>query len=316
MKLAIMGSGGVGGYFGGRLAAKGYDVSFIARGRHLDAIRRDGLKIESANGDVHIYPAKATDTPSDIGPVDYVFFTTKLWDTDLGGEAIRPLINADSAVISLQNGVDAEERLTMILGREHVMGGLAQIASVIAAPGVIHHTGTMARIVLGELDGSRTARAESLLAALHDAGIDAQIIDDIVTAIWQKFVFLVALSGVTSVTQHALGPLREDPDTRALLATIMKETVAVARAKGIGIDPAYVNDRLVFFDTLPADMTSSMHQDLQRGNRLELDWLSGAVVRMGKELGIDTPANAFIYVALKLSANEKQISGQRSKQKK
>jgi 2-dehydropantoate 2-reductase len=204
----------------------------------------------------------------------------------------------------------------MILGREHVMGGLAQIASVIAAPGVIHHTGTMARIVLGELDGSRTARAESLLAALHDAGIDAQIIDDIVTAIWQKFVFLVALSGVTSVTQHALGPLREDPDTRALLATIMKETVAVARAKGIDIDPAYVNDRLVFFDTLPADMTSSMHQDLQRGNRLELDWLSGAVVRMGKELGIDTPANAFIYVALKLSANEKQISGQRSKQKK
>lgn len=316
MKLAIMGSGGVGGYFGGRLAAKGYDVSFIARGRHLDAIRRDGLKIESANGDVHIYPAKATDTPSDIGPVDYVFFATKLWDTELGGKAIRPLINADSAVISLQNGVDAEDRLTMTLGREHVMGGVAQIASVIAAPGVIRHTGTMARIILGELDGSRTARAEALLTALHDAGIDAEIVDDIVTAIWRKFVFLVALSGVTSVTRHALGPLREDPHTRALLATIMKETIAVARAKGIDIDPAYVNDRLGFLDTLPADMTSSMRQDLQRGNRLELDWLSGAVVRMGQELGIDTPANAFIYVALKLSANERQTSGQRLKQKK
>ncbi|MFQ5760179.1 MAG: 2-dehydropantoate 2-reductase [Acidiferrobacterales bacterium] len=305
MKLAIMGSGGVGGYFGGRLAAKGYDVSFIARGRHLEAIRRDGLKIESANGDVHIYPAKATDTPSDIGPVDYVLFTTKLWDTDLGGEAIQPLMNANTAVISLQNGVDAEEQLAMILGREHVMGGVAQIASVIAAPGVIRHTGTMARIVLGELDGSHTARVVSLLTALHDAGIDAEIVDDIVTAIWQKFVFLVALSGVTSVTRHALGPLREDPDTRALLATIMKETVAVARAKGIDIDPAYVNDRLTFLDTLPADMTSSMHQDLERGNRLELAWLSGAVVRMGKELGIDTPANAFISVALKLSADEK-----------
>ncbi|MFQ5994860.1 MAG: 2-dehydropantoate 2-reductase [Acidiferrobacterales bacterium] len=302
MKLAIMGTGGVGGYFGARLAAKGYDVTFIARGAHLSAILRDGLRVESENGDLHIHPASATETPSDIGPVDFVFFATKLWDTEAAAEAIRPLITSGTAVISLQNGVTAEEQLISSLGQEHVMGGLAQIASVIAAPGVVRHTGTMARIVFGEIDGQRTGRAESLRAALQSAGIDAEISDNIMKAIWQKFVFLVALSGVTSLTRHPLGPLRQDHDTRVLLAAAMKETIAVAHAKGIEIDLDYANDRLAFFDTLPAEMTSSMHQDLERGNRLELDWLSGAVARMGRELDIATPTNAFIYAALKLSA--------------
>lgn len=302
MKLAIMGTGGVGGYFGGRLAANGCDVTFIARGAHLEATRTNGLKVESANGDIHIHPAKATNAPSEIGPVDFVFFTTKLWDTETAAEAIRPLMGSETAVISLQNGVDAGARLAAILGRKHVMGGLAQIASVIASPGVIRHTGTMARIVFGELNGQRTSRAEKLLAALRDARIDAEIADNIEKSIWEKFVFLVALSGLTSLTRKSIGPLREDPDTRALLATVMTETVTVARAKGIDIDESYVVDRLAFFDTLPAEMTSSMHLDLERGNRLELEWLSGAVARMGRELGVDTPANAFIYTVLKLSA--------------
>jgi 2-dehydropantoate 2-reductase len=306
MKLAVMGSGGVGGYFGARLAAQSYDVTFIARGAHLEAIRTNGLMVESANGDVHVHPATATDTPSDIGVVDYVLFATKLWDTETAGEAIRPLMGPETAVISLQNGVDAEERLAVILGREHVMGGLAQISAIIAAPGVIRHTGTMAKIVFGELDGRSTPRAEELLTALRESGVDAELSDNIERSIWQKFVFLVALSGVTSVTRHALGPVRQDPDTRALLETVMMETVAVARAKGIDIGPGFVGDRLAFFDTLPAEMTSSMHQDLERGNRLELDWLAGAVVRMGHELGVETPANAFIYTALKLSAGGKQ----------
>ncbi len=305
MKLAVMGSGGVGGYFGGRLAAQGYDVTFIARGAHLEAIRTNGLKLESANGDVRVHPATATDTPSDIGAVDYVLFATKLWDTETAGEAIRPLMGSETAVISLQNGVDAEERLAAILGREHVMGGLAQISAIIAAPGVIRHTGKMAKIVFGEHDGRSTPRAEELLTALRDSGVYADLSDNIERSIWQKFVFLVALSAVTSVTRHALGPVRQDPGTRALLETVMMEAVVVARAKGIDIDPGFVGDRLAFFDTLPAERTSSMHQDRERGNRLELDWLAGAVVRMGHELGVETPANVFIYTALKLSVGGK-----------
>jgi 2-dehydropantoate 2-reductase len=297
-----MGTGGVGGYFGARLAAKGVEVTFIARGAHLGVIRAGGLRLESANGNAHIQPARATDTPADVGPVDYVLFATKLWDTAVAGQAIRPMIGADTAVISLQNGVFAEQLLSEIVGGEHVMGGLAQISSFIAAPGVIRHAGTMARAVFGELDGKRTPRAQALLEAFHEAGVDADIADNIERAIWQKFVFLVGLSGVTAVTRQSIGPVREDTDTRALLAQVMAETATVARAKAIDIDPAFVDDRLAFMDTLPGDMTSSMAHDLAQGNRLELDWLSGAVVHMGRELGVDTPANAFIYTTLKLSA--------------
>lgn len=302
MKIAVMGTGGVGGYFGARLAAKGVEVTFIARGAHLQAIRAGGLRLESPNGNAHIQPARATDTPADVGPVNYVLFTTKLWDTASAAKAIRPMIGADTAVISLQNGVSAGHVLGEILGREHVMGGLALISSFIAAPGVIRHAGTMARVVFGELDGKRTPRAQALLDVFREAGVDADIAENIERAIWQKFIFLVGLSGVTAVTRQSIGPLREDADTRALLAQVMAETAAVARAKGIEIDPAFLDDRLAFMDTLPADMTSSMAHDVVQGNRLELDWLSGAVARMGGELGVDTPANAFIYTTLKLSA--------------
>lgn len=302
MKIAVMGTGGVGGYFGARLAAKDVDVTFIARGAHLQAIRASGLRVESPNGNVHIHPAQATDTPGDVGPVDYVLFTTKLWDTTSAAKAIRPMIGADTAVISLQNGVSARHSLGEILGRGHVMGGLALISSFIAAPGVIRHAGKMARVVFGEFDGTHTPRARALLEAFHEAGVDADLADNIERAIWQKFIFLVGLSGVTAVTRQSIGPLREDADTRALLAQVMAETAAVARAKGIEIDPAFLDDRLAFMDTLPADMTSSMAHDLVQGNRLELDWLSGAVAHMGGELGVDTPANAFIYTTLKLSA--------------
>lgn len=299
MKIAVMGTGGVGGYFGGRLAAKKFDVSFIARGGHLAAIRRYGLRVESAKGNIHLKHVKATDKPKEIGPVDYVLFTVKLADTESAIEAIRPLIGKDTVVISLQNGVDAEPLLSEKLGLQHVMGGLAFIAAVITAPGVIKHTGTMARVVFGELDGTRTPRAETLLAAFRDAGVDAEISDNIEKAIWEKFIFLVALSGVTTVTRKPIGVLRADTDTRALLRAVMAEVAAVARAQGIGIDDAFVDNRLAFADTLPPEMTSSMHEDLERGNRLELDWLAGTVVRLGREFGIATPANAFIYAALK-----------------
>jgi 2-dehydropantoate 2-reductase len=301
MKIAVMGTGGVGGYFGGRLAAAGFDVTFIARGEHLAAIRRDGLKVESEKGDLHIYPTQATDVPADVGSVDYVLFAVKLWDTVAAATAIRPLIDAHTAVISLQNGVNAEHQLSDILGPPHVMGGIAQIAALIVAPGIIRHTGTMANIVFGEFDGERSQRSENLLAAFQTADVNAEISHDIEKTIWQKFVFLVGLSALTSVTGHSIGPVREDPHTRELLVLVMMETVAVAQAKGIDIGDEFVDDRLALIDTLPVQMTSSMQLDLERGNRLELDWLSGAVVRMGQEHGIDTPANRLIYSALKLS---------------
>ncbi len=303
MKIVVMGTGGVGGYFGGRLAKKGIDVTFIARGGHLDAIRRYGLRVESENGSIHVRPVKATDKPAEVGPVDFVLLAVKLWDTETAAEQIRPLIGEHTAVISLQNGVDAEHRLSDVLGLQHVMGGLAQISAVISAPGVIKHTGKMARIVFGELGGGQTPRAKALLDAMHAAGIDAEISDNVEQAIWGKFVFLVALSGVTSVTRQAIGPLRKDKDTRSLLRAAMEETVAVARAQGIDFEEGFIDARLEFIDKLPSEMTSSMLEDLNRGNRLELDWLSGAVVRMGREHKVPTPVNAFIYAALKFHAN-------------
>ena len=301
-RFAIMGSGGVGGYFGGRLAQAGFDVSFIARGPHLAAMRERGLRLDSPLGDAHIKSVRATDDPAEIGPVDYVLFATKLWDTESAAVACRPLIGPETAVISLQNGVDAEDRLARILGAGHVMGGVAAISSVIGAPGVIDHLGNFAKIIFGELDGARTARADRLMAALDEAGIDATIADDIGKTIWNKFIFLVGLSALTSVTGKTIGPVREDPDCRALLVRVLAENIAVARAHGIALDADSEAERLAFLDNLPAAMTSSMAGDLARGNRLELDWLSGAVVRMGREFGIDTPANDFIYTVLKLSA--------------
>lgn len=303
MKFAVMGSGGVGGYFAGRLAAAGLDTTLIARGAHLEAIREDGLRIESALGDAHIHPIRATDTPADIGPVDYVLFATKLWDTKIAGEACQPLIGPDTAVISLQNGVDPEIELASILGQEHVMGGVAQITGFIAAPGVIRHTGDFAKMIFGEISRRQSPRVGVLLEALDQAGIDAEISNNIVREIWEKFIFLVGFSALTSLTRRSIGPVREDPDTRALLTQIMSEATAIARAKGIDLDEDFIEDRLRFVDRLPAQVTSSMAQDLEKGNRLELDWLSGAVARMGRELSIGTPANDSVCTALNLSAD-------------
>lgn len=300
MKLAVMGTGGVGGYFGARLAAAGNDVAFIARGPHLEAIRAHGLRIESPEGDLLIRPAKATDRPEEIGPVEVVLFTPKLWDTESAGAAARPLVGPETAVLSLQNGVVAADILAGILGPDHVMGGAAFIAATIAEPGVIRHTGISPGLVFGERDGRRTPRAEALLAACRQAGVKAELSEDIDKAIWQKFVVLVALSGVTSVTRAAIGPIREDRETRALLRDAMAETAAVARAKGVDIGDDFVDDRMAFVDGMVPEVKASMCHDLERGNRLELDWLSGAVARMGRELGVATPVNAFVAAALKL----------------
>ncbi len=303
MRYAIMGSGGVGGYFGARLAAAGNDVTFVARGKHLAAIATDGLKIESPRGDVHIHPASATDDPHTIDPVDVVIFTPKLWDTDVAAVVIQPVLGPETAVVSLQNGVVASERLSAILGSAHVMGGVAEIASTIARPGLIRHLSPFARLIFGEPDGERSPRAEALLRDCGAAGIDCELTDDIHAAIWRKFVFLVAFSGATAVTRHGIGSVRDDPETRQLLVELMEETMAVARGKGIEMSDDVLQERMKTIDEFPPQSSSSMARDLAQGNRLETEWLQGEVVRLGRELGIPTPANRFAYAALKLSAN-------------
>ena len=300
MRVAMMGSGGVGGYFGGRLAAKGCDVTFIARGRHLDAIRARGLRIDSRDmGDATIQPAQATDDPSDVGYVDYVILGVKLWNTAEAGKAILPMVGPETAVLSLQNGVECDDILARIVGADRLIGGMAQIASSIGEPGVIKHIGTMQRIVMGEPAGGSSPRVEALHAALDAAGVVSEISPDIERTLWEKFVFLVGLSATTCLTRTTIGPIRDDPDRRAMLLNVMRETVSVGRAKGVALPEDYAEDRLKFTDGLPVDMTSSMHHDLERGNPLEAAWLSGAVARFGQELGIATPVNQAVFATLK-----------------
>ncbi len=303
MRIAMMGSGGVGGYFGGRLAASGADVTFIARGRHLEAIREHGLRIDSRDkGDATVSPAKATDDPAEVGEVDYVILGVKLWDTAAAGEAILPMLGAETTVLSLQNGVDCDDVLAPIVGEQRLIGGVAFIASSVGAPGVIKHIGTMQRVVIGERSGGSSARVAALHEAMAGAGITAEISDDIEKTIWEKFVFLIGLSATTTLMRTTLGPIRNDPDGRIFLLDAMRETVAVGRAKGVDLPADFADDRLAFADGLPVDMTSSMHHDLENGNRLEVSWLSGTVARLGKALGVPTPVNHTVYSALKARA--------------
>jgi len=303
MRIVMMGSGGVGGYFGGRMAAAGQDVTFIARGRHLAAIRAEGLRIDSRDiGDAIVHPAKATDDPAEVGIADYVIIGIKLWDTEAVGRSILPMVGSETTVVSLQNGVECDDVLAEIVGEERLIGGVAFIASSVSEPGVIKHIGTMQRVVIGERTGGSSPRVSALYEALRSGGIDAEISDDIERTIWEKFVFLVALSATTASMRQTLGPIRDDPEKRAMLFGAMQETVAVGRARGIDLPEDLADQRMKFVETLPDDMTSSMHHDLEAGNPLEVEWLSGAVARFGAELGVPTPINASVYEALKSKA--------------
>jgi len=303
MKIAMMGSGGVGGFFGGRLARAGYDVSFVARGSHLAAMREHGLAIESeAHGDIRLPKVRVTDDPGSLGLADFVILSVKLWDTESAAEQIRPLVGPNTAVLSLQNGVIKDDILRRRFGDAAVMGGVCYVASTIARPGVIRQTGTMQRVVLGEYDGRKSARATALHEAFMRSGVNAELSGDVRRAIWEKYVFLVGLSATTTAMRTTIGPIRENPQTRAFLLDIMREAVAVGRAHGVALPEDYANDRLAFGDGLPADMTSSMHHDLERGNRLEVEWLSGGVVKLGRKAGVPTPANRAVCDILALHA--------------
>lgn len=303
MKIAIMGSGGVGGYFGARLADAGNDVSFIARGAHLDAIVSDGLRVISPLGDVHVAPARATNDPAEIGPADIVLFTTKLYDTEIAGELCKPLIGADTAVISFLNGVDSEDQLSRILGAEHVAGGVARISAEILRPGIIQHHSNFASIEFGERSGDESGRLRAFLEAAQRADIDAQLRSDIDVAIWQKFIMLASFSAITSLTHLAAGPIRSTPETWELLQAAARETESVARALGVGLEEDAVERATKLLSKLPDTMKSSMLMDLENGRRLELEWLSGAVCRLGREAGVDTPIHRVVLAALMPFAN-------------
>jgi 2-dehydropantoate 2-reductase len=294
VRIAVMGTGGVGGYFGARLALGGHDVAFVARGRQLEALRTHGLRVESPLGDAHLPAVTVTDDPAELKPVDMVLFGVKLWDTEAAAELIKPLLAEHTGVVSFQNGVVKDDILRRSLGDEHVVGGVCYIAATIAEPGLIRHSGTLQKLVFGEYDGTSSARMREFYDACAGSGIDVELSAQIERTIWEKFVFLVGLSGTTSTSRSTIGPIREHPRARAFLHDVMAEVVAVARAQGVPLPADFADDRLAFVDQVPAGMTSSMHHDLERGNRLEVAWLSGDVVERGAAFGVPTPCNRAI----------------------
>jgi len=302
MKIAVMGSGGLGGYFGARLAQGGAEVGFIARGAHLAAMRENGLAVEGPEP-IRLPRVHAVQDPAELGVVDLVLFAVKLWDTEEGLGLIRPMVGPDTTVISFQNGVLKDRSLEAAFGLSRAMGGVGYVATTIDRPGVIRQTGPMQRLIFGEFDGSRSARAEAFLAACLAGGIKAEISPDIRREIWQKYVFLVGLSGTTTTMRTTIGPIRENPQTRAFLLDLMREVVAVGRAEGVSLEEDYAEQRLELTDDVAYDMTSSMHHDLERGNRLEVRWLSGGVVELGRKAGVPTPLNRAVADILALHAD-------------
>ncbi|HZN24400.1 MAG TPA: 2-dehydropantoate 2-reductase [Burkholderiales bacterium] len=307
MKILVMGSGGVGGFYGGRLAHAGCDVTFVARGAHLAAMRENGLLIENeAQGNIHVPRVNVTDDPASAGRADFVIIGVKLRDTEAAARAVKPAVGPDTGVLSLQNGVIKDDIIRRVVGPDNLMGGVAYVGTSIARPGVIRQVGTLQRLLFGEYDGRRSARAEKFLDALLKAGIQAELSTDIRRTLWEKYVFLVGLSGSTATMRLPIGPIRENPQTRAFLLDLMKETVAVGRAHGVDLPADYAEQRLRFADSVAYDMTSSLHHDLERGNPLEVEWLSGGVVQLGKEVAVPTPMNRAVWDVLALHAKGKR----------
>jgi 2-dehydropantoate 2-reductase len=297
VRIAVFGTGGVGGYFGGRLAAAGEDVRFIARGAHLEALRTHGLRLVSPKGDAHVAPVTAAADPAEIGPVDVVLFTVKMYDADQAAATLPPLLGPETVVIPFQNGVESVEILQGRIGPAHVAGGTAYVAAVISAPGVITHT-AMDTLIFGELDGRRSLRLEQLLDACRRARFEARLSPHIRADIWSKFIRLTVFSGMTTVTRLPLGPVRDNRDLYAMMEAAWREGLAVARAHGVPLAEALLDEIRGMTGALPPHAKSSMLEDLERGKRLELPWLSGAIVRLGAAAGVPTPTHRFIATVL------------------
>jgi 2-dehydropantoate 2-reductase len=300
MRIAVFGAGGVGGYFGGRLVQAGQDVIFIARGEHLRAMRKTGLKVDSIDGGFLIHSVKATSDPSEAGAVDLIIVAVKAWQVPEAARAMKPMVGVSTTVLPLENGVDAAGQLLAELGNERVIGGLCKIVSFVVGPGHIRHAGFAPSIMFGELDNRRTERVEKILQVFTSAGLNATIPEDINVALWQKFLFIAAYSGVGALHRTPVGALRRNPESRAQMIQAMEEIYALAHARGIRLPQDSVEKALAGVDGLPEDATSSMQRDIMDGKPSELEAQTGAVVRMARESGVDVPANEFIYKALRI----------------
>ena len=301
MRIAMVGAGGVGGYFGARLAAAGQDVWFVARGPHLAAMQAGGLRLSSLKGDLALPSVNVTSEPAQIGPCDVVFVAVKTWQLQDAISRVAPLMSDGTVVVPLLNGVEAADELAGSLGRAPVLKGLTKILSFIEAPGHVRHAGAEPHIALGEWDNHRSDRTEQLAAVLRDAGVNVRIPDDIDVALWEKFTFVVSVGGVGAVTRAPIGHFRSLPETRALVESAMHEIVAVGRARGVAIPDGVVERSLGFIDSLPAGGSASLQRDIAAGRRSELDAWNGAVVRLGAAAGVATPVHSFIHASLVLS---------------
>lgn len=298
MRIAVFGSGSVGGYFGARLARAGLDVAFIARGEHLRAMQSHGLRVESPGSDFTIHPVLATDDPAQVGPVDAVLVGVKTWQVVEAAEAMRPLVGPDTLVVPLQNGVEAPDQLAAILGQEHVLGGLCHIIVMVIAPGHVRHMGLEPKVFFGEMDRRTSERAERLRRTFERAGLNAQIPPDIHVALWDKFLVLASWGGLGAVTRAPIGVLRSLPQTRALLEEAMREIAAVAHHRQIALPGDAVARAMRFLDDAPPEGTTSMQRDILAGRPSELEAQNGAVVRLGRESGLLAPVHGFIYNCL------------------
>src|SRR5688572_10034748 len=299
MRIAIIGAGAVGGYFGARLAQAGHWVALLARGPHRDVIARDGLRIESPGESFTIRPALATEDPTAIGPVDVVLVAVKAWQVPDAARSIGPLLGPSTFVVPLQNGVEAADQLTAAIGAERIVNGLCKILSMIARPGVIRHAGATPRIEFGERRGGTSARVQALRQAFElSPAVSVATPDDIEAAVWEKFLFIAPFSGVGAVSRMPVGIIRRLPPTRALLEDAMREVHVLARARGVAIRDAAVARAMGFVDALPEDGTASMQRDILDGRPSELESQNGAVVRMGGESGVSVPVHSFLYASL------------------
>lgn len=298
MRIVVFGAGGVGGYFGGRLALAGEDVSFIARGRHLEALCTQGLRVESIKGDFMVQRVSATDDPSQIGVVDIILLAVKAWQVPQAGNSMLPMMGANTAVVPLCNGVDAPAEITATLGEDHALGGLCRISAMITAPGHIRHPGIEPYIAFGELNNQPSRRTEALLRVFENAGVKAEIPEDIRAAMWEKFIFIASISGVGAVTRVPVGVMRSIPETRQMLESAIEEIWQIARAYGIGLSKDIAERTMNFIDTMAPNVTASMQRDIMEGRPSELASQNGAVVRLGSKAGIATPTHKFIYESL------------------
>jgi 2-dehydropantoate 2-reductase len=299
MKIAIMGTGGVGGYYGGLLAQSGQEVTFIARGAHLRAIREQGLKVKSVHGDFTVSPAKATDTPAEVGPMDMILFATKTYQTDEAAQLITPMVAQNTVIVPLQNGIDAADRIGRVVGMEHLLGGVTWLSAAIEAPGLIGQYSQFRRIALGEFSGETTPRLNAAFDALQATGATVEVSDAILKVLWTKFVFIAPVMAMGSLTRVTFGEYRHVPEARTVLTEAISEVAAVAKAKGVTLDNDVVDTTLAFIDSSAPGIKPSMQRDVESGKPSELESMICAVLRLGAEHNVPTPAMKFAYAMLK-----------------